>query len=659
MWFFQIFANNKLRFPVCLLLIFLLGNPLYAENTENAQTTGTNERNNLNLIMQSLVLENIDFELRPLLRDFGGFGSSVHVRIPGSSGASGTFVLAVPIDSIFAVQTALDLIEIAHSGSDINLLIAFLGNEKTVLNDPRNMHKGLRDLMTVPEMFQTWIVCYLDIDEPPDSLFIQHGSGKYIAALDLIRQLPLLFESHEIDAAFQVRYNELYKLDLTSGSSVLAMLNENHINGISLIADDSGNQNPINSINLANMLLDYFLSIDITEGNHDQHYFIFSLLNKLVFISEFTAMVFLVICMAVFLFIILYHSIVHRPILIVRIRHFFRNCWIFFIILPVNILIIRGSIFFYTFLQSLYSVLISEQTFSIANLISEMADGSGINFFGSMFIMFLAVWLFVIAAHITDILRFARKADFYGVSAIIISVIGLFTAAVLDFTYIAIFLWTFLFAVIGAALKKSFFVFVIAMLIPLYTLGILGNIRELGGLPAHLFTGRNLENWIAIIQIAFISVPIVLLFKRSLALSRKVMKLSHQTKVKVLLLLVGCISIQVMIVAGMDYQTGNNFTEPEYHSIDLTETVFQDSRIYNITLQSETDPLKFNLFLRNENTESAMVFSSPVPFELREPGLMEFILGENPPNPLNLEIVLNRSFQGVFSAEVIYSRITN
>jgi hypothetical protein len=56
----------------------------------------------------------------------------------------------------------------------------------------------------------------------------------------------------------------------------------------------------------------------------------------------------------------------------------------------------------------------------------------------------------------------------------------------------------------------------------------------------------------------------------------------------------------------------------------------------------------------SENNETPMVYSAPVPVERLQDNSLMFVLGENPPNPLSLEIVLRKDFQGSFWPEAVF-----
>jgi hypothetical protein len=85
-------------------------------------------------------------------------------------------------------------------------------------------------------------------------------------------------------------------------------------------------------------------------------------------------------------------------------------------------------------------------------------------------------------------------------------------------------------------------------------------------------------------------------------------------------------------------------------------------RILDLTLRSEEDPIRFDLSLVSEgepgnNDTPPLIYFAPMPYRINgEERSVEFFLGEGPPNPLNLEIILAASFSGRLRAEALYLR---
>ena len=616
--------------------------------------------------------KSIPFEVRPLLQNYGGFGTSVHVRLAAGPGSSGTFVLAVPLDSEFAVAAALAFIDAAkaQTSADINidLLIAFLGNEKSALGRPEYSNIGLRDLINLPEMPETWTVVYLDSGDSPDQIQISHGNINYLAPLQMVKPLPDLFKSFGIPFDFRAKYNELYKLDLIKGSGELALLQDGEIFGIKLNGISGSSEKTIEPAVLANMLLEYAKIMRRPAEEPDQHYTILPVSGgNYFFISEKAAVLILVISTIFYVILILIFSAVHRVRLISRIYLFIKKGWVFALFLPLMVLIIRGVGFFCGFIYWILKV-----------------QAPNMDFWGWILNVFIAISLFNVLSHVLDSLHFSRKAELYGISAIFITGLGVLVSAALDLTYAVLFMWAFLFCFIGAVTKKPWLVILTILLIPLRTFGAIRNIYESGGLPAHLFLIQNgigsfiaPENWIAAFEIAVLCLPIMLLLKRAFVLvnpgSKKFIGRPRPRKIRpafvvwlgIFGLLLVIITLNALLTPGepqpvyrtidLSNKQSAESIPPDIFKVSLAQTAFQESLIVNIRLQSSGNPVLFDLFLGDEGNDPPFVYSAPVPAERIDDNTVRFLLGEDPPNPLVLEIVLKNEDRGFFEADAYFN----
>ena len=612
------------------------------------------EQNNLLYIIRSLSEKNINYELRPLLSSYGSFSSSIHVHIPAESHEynGGTFVLAVPLDSAFASEIALVFIESARHGglreSKNDILVTFLGNEKSMLGDPLFTNVGLKDLISQAYMPENWALVYLDFDEAPGAIKIANGTLNYITPLELLGFFPSLLRTYEIPFVFESRYNELFKMGLIKGCEKLALLWQDEIHAVSLYPDDTQNKNSekITTEHLARLLLDYEAALILPLENPGQNYFIASFFNRTFFVSEIIAFIFILILAACILIYLLYLSATHRIKLISRIRLFLRRGWVFIILLPGMILIFRGTGFFYGLMHHVFGLTIPET-----------------DIWGSLLIICLGVWLLYLFFHLLSFLNFPRKAQFYGISAIIITGIGILASAIIDFTYIATFIWALLFVIIGSRAKNPIVIILSSVLIPLRALGAFININEAGGLPLELFlVPADFRGWVTSFQIAVLCLPVMLLIKRGMIINKTTLKDIFKIKPFVLRIIIQVILISAMVLTLIffneepkDSQQITVINSENNNDIRITfsEMVFQESLIVNLRLESRIQPLLFNLFLKSEDDETLHVFSSPVPMERINNNSIRFILGENPPNPLNLEIVLRDGSGGIFSAQAL------
>ncbi|MDR1802333.1 MAG: hypothetical protein LBQ94_01890 [Treponema sp.] len=634
--------------------------------------------------------EDINFDRRSLLSSYGGFGTSVFVRFPGNASVGnkvsfGTFVLAVPMYARFAVDTALTLAEtLRNRDSHINILIAFLGDEKNELpessaDDPQLFflsesisHKGLRDLLSLTDMPENWVICYFDADEVPAELVLHHGRRGYVAPLEIISPLLSLLKAGDIPWSLEVRHLAIYKLGFDEGPEALGITWGEEVNAFTLSGEKTGNrkktsgEETISPAALAEVLLEYSRELNFPVINPDRHYSFFSFPGgNFFFAGERFTVILLLLATAIILSLYLAYSARHNAIMLFHFRLFFRSFWIFLILLPLMVLSLKLSGFFYsTLLGTLDPLLLGALPGPTVNA------GAGLT-------ILLAILVFVLVSPIFNIIRFPTRARFYGFSAVIFIIAGTLSAAFLDFTFVTVFLWSTFFVFLGASVSNPILVFLSALSIPLFASGALLNLLQTGnGRFAELFFPQNWnapESWVAAIQTALFSLPIVLLVKRGSILLRKSFprdtgqKPRRKYSLIVILILFAAVLlamfVQILVIGrGRPPERRSliegNDSYPEILSISTEEIIFQDSRIINLRLEAGGSPARFDVSIEGEDGKTLLpVYSAPVPFERESEGKrVVFFLGEYPPNPLTLEIVLPLDFEGILKTSVVYNK---
>ena len=623
-------------------------------------------------------LGDIPFERRTLLADYGGFGSSILVRggIAEPEKAALTFVVAVPLNAEFAVNTALSIVKKLPLGGGASILVAFLGDEQNSLPDDMGgiSNKGLRDLLTVADMPENWVLCYIDIDAAPDNLTILHGINGYVAPLEIIKPLPKIFKSRGIPWSFRIRYNEIYKLGLVKGPDALFVAWDSEINGFVLSGTPRRKTfdnvplrkfipsvNAISAEDLADCLLDYARDMHTQVIKGDRHYSYFTPPWGSAFFLDagITVALLLVIVGLAFLFFLVYSSRYNANLLF-NIRLFFKFIWFFLILLPLMVISVKIAGY-------LYSLILGVLNPDIFN-----APGS-LNYAGAGLTALLAFLLFILPSPALDYIRFPRKTRFYEVSAVIFISIGLFSAAFLDFSYVPVFLWAFIFVFIGAFIDNAAVVFICIVMIPLIAFDALFNIIETdSNIIAELVISSSwatLENWLAALIIALFTLPLFLLIKRVSILLQKSkirdpdVKFYHRKR-----LIVFTASI-VIVIAAMVLQILKIPEKTPYDrrvliagggsgmELELNSITFQDSIIITARLAAGGIPVRFDVSIESVNGGILMpVYSAPVPFDRDDDGKkIIFALGEHPPNPLTMEIVVPQNFEGLLSASAIYN----
>jgi hypothetical protein len=612
------------------------------------------------------------FEERSLYAEYGGFGSSIHLSFPSADLAApgGTqFVLAVPLSAAgkengeglpFRFEAALAFIEKIRSGdTGTDIRVAFLGDEVQRLPEEfqKRPHIGLEDLYNTLNNPEDTVLWYLDADAAPREITIHHGTADTIAPLSILRSLPELCEKYHLPYRFAVRSNELYKLRLIDGPSVLRFAQSREINALYISGEEipfSGASSggapgeTLQAENFAAMLVSYTASLRVSAENLDYHFTIIRLLGKIVFISEPLTMIFLLTLAALFFFALLMYSVLYRHILLIRWQIFLRRSWVILVFLAFLVITLQGG-----------GVLLSLLSKRLRILQPAGAYGEG-----ALKLIFAMV-LFSFLYPIPELFRIPRKEDFYGSTAVLLVTLGVLIAAFLDITLVPMFLWAFLFIFLGACIKKPFLVRLFALVTPMQaTTALLTILRFGNGKLAEILRS---DNPFINFYFAVILLPFILIFKRGDALSRK-RKSSPPLKVRLIPRLV---LLAVSIGAGsgyIAYMAKQPAQEPVRRTIVETsgergilnartrEIDFLERRITEVYLEARGNPVRFDMYLSSDKGVLPVVYSAPVPFEFSAEGdSLEFILGEGPPNPFSTEIVIPLDFTGFLRVEALYT----
>ena len=642
------------------------------------------DASNLNRVMAFLDESSIAYEKRSLYADYGCFGSSILVRSPGTGretpASLGTFIFAVPLYADFAVNTALSLVKVLEEsindeGKKPNTIVAFLGDER---NSLQNEYKGsenigLRDLLSLADTPENWALCYFDAENIPNEIIISHGIRGYVAPLDMIKNLPRLLQSRNIPWSFRIRYNEIYKLGLVEGPLPVFISFEEDINSF-VISGKTKEKNifsgflnmqtkEVSPVSLAELLYEYQAALDFPILDADRHYSIYSFpTGKVFFMGENLTLFLLIGVMGISLFLFLIYSIKYNAILIFHIKLFFKHVWIFLILLPLLAFCIKAS-------GLLYALLLKNYGHPVPDLSS-----AALNYIGAGLAILLAIFVFFLHSPVLDLVQFPRRARFYGSSAVIFIIIGMLFSAFLDFSYIPVFLWAFFFIVLGASISNPTVVIICALLAPFFALGALINILQTGSPRiAELFISpffNTFKNWTPSLQTSFLSLPLFLLVKRGSILFKKnknrgleVKPIRKKRLISLSVLSVVVLFLMIVQIQNIPENKNNPIrrnieagNEGEILLLSCDDISFQDSRIITLRLHAMENPKRFIIYLESKNNETLLpVYSSSVPFERENEGKkISLTLGENPTNPLLMEIVVPENFTGFLNAEAIY-----
>ena len=621
------------------------------------------EEDNLNRVLEFLeqMPESVSVSLRPLLAEFGGFGSSLLVsnQIDEIEEQNGTFVFAVPLAASFAVDTALSLVE-RFAESEGRILVAFLGNEvnELPLDTGGVTHKGLRDLLTLTYMPENWVICYFDARSPPGGVVLSHGIRAYVTPLELLSPLPDLFSSRAIPWSFQIRHNNIFRLGLVEGPEALSIIRSSEVHGFLLSSADYDGT-AILPEDLADLLLEYSELLSFPVLNPDTHYsFLTFPGGRVLFVSELMKVILMLAASALFLLSYLSYTARFSAVLMFHVKLFFRHLFPFILLFSLFVISIKFSAFLYSLFFSLFYI---------------PARTPG--YISVVFILLLSLLIFSLSPLVFNFLRFPVRKRFYRSSAVIFIIFGIFISLLLDFSHIPVFFVVFAFFFIGTFFSNPIPVFLLALSLPLFALVTLSSIFITDSerlLTLFINAGWNsFDTWLIIIYTALLSLPAFLLARRGITLSkmflRRVIKISRKKRRKIIPAMIAAVIIVMtlqMVIPLRGIPAERRFLDTSFYSeldeiltLNINDVVFLDSRIITLNLEARGSPVRFDVSILSMDERTLLpIYSTPVPVERSLDGKrINLFLGEYPPNPLDLEIVVPLGFHGRLEFAALYN----
>lgn len=627
------------------------------------------ENQRLDFIKSSLDEKNIVYEERSLLASQGGFGKSIHVIFPSTNTNTGEmqeeFVLAVPLSTLndnngiarFDILMALYTAERLNNNlPPIPVRIAFLGDEYSCLpEDVSSMRNiGLSDLFSIYDTPENVIVSYFDLPFAPDKLNVHHGSDGTIAPLGILKPLTDSFEEQSILYNLTIKYNELYKLDLIKNQAALGKIQSSGFSGL-FIEGNVTSSSSVSAELCGESIVGYIHNINVSAENYDNHYFFISAFNKTIYFSEtFTVLTFLIIGI-ISLTLFLIYSLTHRHILLVQWKVFLKRSWI----ILLHFLILTGSLIFSSFIY--FAI---QRIFKTPNLPIDTLNPDYINI---LMRIFIALCFYNLCVPIFYRIWIPRKDRFYGNSAVVFVVIGTIAAVFMDITFVPIFLWSFIFTLLGTVLTNPWIVLLCTIAIPLQISGAFANIMySKSPAFAELIASNNIY---AALFIACIVLPEILMVNRVILLFRQNPKkpnIKKRIMLQLSIIVLGIIVLAVFEISSVQkiplppsriYTTQLLDSQQQVLDVELTSTKYLDRRILSLSINALGNPEKFNISIINANKDSqTVIYNSPIPFDyLDEDNTLQFRLAERPNNPFTMELVLPAELQCIFLTEAVYS----
>lgn len=604
---------------------------------------------------------------RSLASAEGSFGSSIFLDLPISgtaeAGKPAALLVAVPLSASgpgedappdFGVRAAIAAARIlAAEPLRTRVHFAFLADEKSTLPaDLRGRtHAGLRHAADSLEDPEHSLAVYLDLRGEPSLPVLEYGTEDGIAPRYLIESLIDSFSRRGIRLPLAVPFNELYRLRLIEGRSELRLLRERGI-GAALLADARGNRRQraggaVSADEAAEALADALRRLAAAEMVNDERYSLLSFSDLSFILPEQAAVAVFMLASSFFLLSFLVYSVTHRHLLTARWNVFLKRSWVVAGFLAVLLLCFRAA------------------GLALDLLFSARASIRGTNPNGEAAVKLLLAYSFYYA--IVPLLFFKaipRRAHFYGGAAVMLLASGTLLAAVMDFTFVPVYIWAFAMAFVSSSIPSPSISLIPAILAPLQIVGAAAAAVGSGdaGAAREIIGGKlGVE-----LYLAFASLPFLFLFRRIaiLAKARDARRARKATVPHRLftrpLLLVGSLmaafafaSETARTAAETRLPVRAESAESPLFSLSKTDTTFLDSRTVRLEFRSAEAPDRMDLELVGEGRLT--IYDSPVPFLLSEDGeSASFVLGERPPRPFSLEITLPIAQRARFEARALY-----
>jgi len=182
----------------------------------------------------------------------------------------------------------------------------------------------------------------------------------------------------------------------------------------------------------------------------------------------------------------------------------------------------------------------------------------------------------------------------------------------------------------------------------------------------------SMDSWKAVIQAGLLILPLILLAKRGSIITQMYRhrnpKIKHKRTVRLIVvsILIVMISITMIIqiqkLPGTQIAPDRRFINEDSRSnekildMNLDDLLFQDTRILTLSLRARGNPVRFDVLFKSLDGESLLpIYSAQVPFNRENEGeIIMFSLGEYPPNPMSLEIVVPKNFEALLTLAAIY-----
>jgi hypothetical protein len=631
-------------------------------------------------VARSLTAINVPFEERALFHDYGGFGTSLRVSLTPDTKPMGSIAMLVSLNSSsFTQEVLLAFIEKIHADgaikSPITVNAAFLADEYSAL--PADMwkseHTGLEDLCAI--LPQETILAYLDFDVPPQRLLFTQGAKGRGGPLVVVEPLPLLCKQRDIPYVFAASNNAFFRLSLMDGNEAVRFAWEQGFNALFVSGETAESiRLPIPPIpfipaatshtsdttpaltaeNIAGLLVDYVNAIDWTVSQTGGTRFVSSTnaAGQVRFVSEQVFVMIMLVCTAFLLIPFLVYSIAKSHLFAVQMRIFLAYSWVLFLFIALFFAVVQGVGVFVSFVSRAVHIF-DVWTASLKVVIS-----------------FLTYSLMAVSF---DKVKIPGKQRFFGSAALLLGVVNLLVAMFIDITLAPIFMIALVCIIVGVATNLTLVCYIAALLIPLQSIGLFIEFLGRGSgeltkiiMDAGVWVNLAIASWTA---------PIWFILKRGnllLYTAQKRHKSVFLIKPKLgllarvaflfifLFIAVRFLFYQINIIPTQTASVRREAEAGDALILDVKESIFLGRRMYEISVQADVAPCRFDITLEanTERSLRSLLFSCSAPLQFDGPNI-ELVLGENPPNPFLFKIIFMSAsldgFNPTLNARAVYA----
>ncbi|AEJ19631.1 hypothetical protein [Gracilinema caldarium] len=580
-----------------------------------------------NLIQQADQI-GLTYELRPLLSQYGSFGTSIQFDFIQDNTDTNNIVIlvAVPLSSEFAVTVVEDLLlEISKNAINANIRIAFVADEA-------NGHRGLIEQLDQFDDPESVVVLYFDLLDETGPLSLYQGSQGYISPLQLLHEAVKIGKKYKIPINIPEPFNELFRLNVLKGNEALEVIHERGFSAIVITNQSPTRTGPLlDKKDVSRFLKDYIEHSPKDTALFDFHYTILHFNNNYFFIDEKHTLIIVLCSVFTILLFFAINSIIFRRKIIIYWVIFLRRSWI--LLLYIGLLL--GSLYLSRICIWIWLMLYGTTTSLPLTVV----------------ILFPVLWfsLFSFISPILQNITIPKRSSFYGQSGILVILFGLLLAITIDISFMPVFIWALFWIFLGSLVHNYFINLLSSLLAPvqIIILYILTAVKNNAIYPLYIYPSQFQNSLV----LSFIVLPFILLWKRTILLriqkskqrlQRNKYGISKAIFTVVLLLVILSIGPTIISTNNKDKDVTTNSDTPLF-STNLSSTSFLNQKTISIMLKAKTTIDRYQIYVLKNDVQNISLIESTIPFAKTETGDLYSDLTGYPDTHFTFDILLPKN----------------